>query len=72
MASKQSLTAEDVRDLVGPLDDDTVAQILATGATHAELLEAVAWCKGDDRLSDALTRRSIVECLCDLLEKRTL
>jgi hypothetical protein len=37
------LTREEVIEIVGPLDDSRIAEIIETGATAAELLEAVGW-----------------------------
>lgn len=39
----QHLTHEDVAHLVGDLEDATVAAILATGATHEEIEQALKW-----------------------------
>jgi hypothetical protein len=42
------LDAEQVRGLCGELLDDTVAKIIESGATLAELETALAWAKGQD------------------------
>lgn len=44
------LTPDDVKDVVGDLDDVKVAEILATGATPEELEEAAAWASGESDL----------------------
>jgi hypothetical protein len=36
-------TGSDVVQILGPLDDGMIAQILATGATSEEITEARAW-----------------------------
>jgi hypothetical protein len=36
--------------MLGPVDDVTVAEIIATGATAEELAEAKAWLTNDDAL----------------------
>src|SRR5438552_8270404 len=36
-------TASGVVRIVGPLEDDVIASIVSTGATEAEVLEAVKW-----------------------------
>jgi hypothetical protein len=41
-------TAQDVRDILGPVDDGLVASILALGATRDEILEANTWLSSDD------------------------
>ncbi len=44
---------EDVRAVLGPVDDVVVAQIVATGATREELTEAQAWYECDEALVNA-------------------
>ena len=39
----RSLTPQDVRDIVGDLDDAKIAALLATGANAEQLEEAMAW-----------------------------
>ncbi len=36
-------TASDIVEIVGPIDDSVIAQIIATGATLEEVREANAW-----------------------------
>lgn len=50
------LTREEVLEIVGPLDDARVAQIIATGATAAELLEAIGWLSEDGYMGADLQR----------------
>jgi hypothetical protein len=45
-----AVTREDVVDALGRVDDMTVAEIIATGATREELAEAQAWVANDDLL----------------------
>ena len=45
-----TLTHEDVRVVLGPVDDSLVAEILATGASPEELAEAYAWVTNDEAL----------------------
>lgn len=40
-------TAQDVRDVLGPLDDDKTTSILALRPTVADLEEASIWLEGD-------------------------
>lgn len=42
----QHLEAKDVSHLVGDLDDAAIAAILATGATYAEIEQALKWIGG--------------------------
>ena len=48
------LTSDDIRRIVGSVDEKTAADILATGAGEDELLEAVAWVHADDAMMDKL------------------
>lgn len=43
-------TANEVRAIIGPCDDEIVAGVVATGATRDEVLEALAWLASDDYL----------------------
>lgn len=45
-----SLTHRDVTAMLGPLDDVTVAKIIATGATAEELARAHAWLTNNEAL----------------------
>ena len=45
-----TLTHEDVRVVLGPVDDTLVAEIVATGASPEELVEAYAWVTNDEAL----------------------
>ena len=72
MSDTQSLkqtTAADVRGIVGSADDLTIARIVATGATTAEVLEAYTWVTADDRLGPELHRQPSgrVAELCEIL-----
>jgi hypothetical protein len=49
-------TAEEVRSIVGPVDETVLARIVETGATPAEVLEAFTWTAADDRLGEELQR----------------
>ncbi len=50
----QPPTSEQVRRIVGAVDDETAADIPATGASDDELLEAVARVRADDAVRDRL------------------
>lgn len=53
MHPSHPLTHEDVVDVVGHLEDDKVAAVIATGATLEELVEAYAWASDEtDALAD--------------------
>lgn len=42
------ITSHDVHRIVGALEDDVMAQVLATGATLDELMEARQWLTAPD------------------------
>jgi hypothetical protein len=48
-----SLTRKDVIQTIGDVDDVTVADIIATGATAQELSEAQCWVINDESLLNA-------------------
>ena len=48
-----ALTRKDVTAMLGELDDDVVAEIIATGATPEELAQADAWLAHDEPLMNA-------------------
>ncbi|WP_076865245.1 hypothetical protein [Bradyrhizobium mercantei] len=48
-----SLTRDDVLKAVSNADDVTIAKIIASGATVAELAEAQAWLANDEPLINA-------------------
>lgn len=45
-----TMTSDDVITILGPVDETLVADVIATGATQAELLEAFAWANNDEAL----------------------
>ena len=45
-----TMTRHDVVSVLGAVDDVTIAQIVATGASLEELREAWAWAFGDEAL----------------------
>ena len=47
-------TAAEIAAIVGRLDDDILARILATGASAAEVLEAFTWAQADDQIGTEL------------------
>ncbi len=50
------LTREQVIEICGRLDDFRIANIIGTGATAAELMEARTWLASDDYMAAALKR----------------
>jgi hypothetical protein len=49
-------TAREIIAILGPLDDAVLLQIEETGATAAEVLEALTWAEADDQIGTALER----------------
>lgn len=45
-----TMTRQDVVSVLGPVDDVTIAEIIASGASLDELREAWAWAFGDEAL----------------------
>lgn len=45
-----TLTREEVLSVLGPTDDITIADLMATGASFDELREAWAWLHNDEAL----------------------
>jgi hypothetical protein len=65
----RSLTPQDVKDIVGDLDDAKIAVILATGANAEQLEEAMAWAAGESDVMGDLERplSGVVARLYDIL-----
>jgi hypothetical protein len=65
----RSLTPQDVREIVGDLDDAKIAAILATGANAEQLEEAMAWAAGESDVMGDLERplTGVVARLYDIL-----
>ena len=64
-----NLTREQVIHIVGDIGDDRIMEIISTGATADELLEAFAWLTEDDYLGAELERplAGVVARLVDIL-----
>lgn len=41
-------SGRDIRSILGPVDDRLVTDIMATGATHHEIMQAMEWLDDDD------------------------
>ena len=50
--SKQTATAAEIRHCVGDVDDVVVNSIMQTGASAAEVLQAVQWFRGGGGLEE--------------------
>lgn len=47
-------TIREIREIIGPCDDEVLASILDIGATREEVLEALTWLSSDDYLHHKL------------------
>ncbi len=65
-----TMTREDVIAILGPVEDDLIVAVLATGATAEELEEAFGWLNEDDVLGRQLHRQPSgrVAELCNILQ----
>ena len=59
-----------IRQILGDLDDVTIARIVAIGATEAELVEASQWVDADDELGIETERSASgrVGQICEILQ----
>ena len=64
-----TLTRDQVVTTLGRIDDVAVAEIIASGASMPELLEAKRWVAGDQRTlgDDMRLRPAVVSKVCELL-----
>ena len=53
LSGSERITRDDVIQAVGAVDDVTIAQMIATGATVDELAEAQAWIVNDEPMMNA-------------------
>jgi hypothetical protein len=69
MLPNPKLTRDQVEAVMGRLDDLKLAEIIETGASAPELLEAKRWIAGYKRtLPDTLPLRpSVVDALCEIM-----
>ena len=64
------MTSDDVIAILGPSDETLIADIIASGATRAELAEAFAWANNDEALmgEGRPLPKGTVALLIDLLD----
>jgi len=62
-------TATQVREILGPADEDLILRVLETEASAPEVVEALNWINADDQLGQALQRQPSgrVAKLCEIL-----
>jgi len=63
------LTRDDVAHLIGDLDDSVIAAIIATGATYAEIEQALKWVAAgaEEPRLNAHGLTPTAELVCDIL-----
>ena len=54
--SKHPATATDIIGILGPVEEALLLEILETGATATEVLEAFTWMNADDQIGTELER----------------
>jgi hypothetical protein len=71
MSGTERITKDDIVTAISGVDDTTVAEIIATGATTHELAEALAWMANDEPMMN--TGRPLatgrVRALVDILSE---
>jgi hypothetical protein len=69
--SKHPATAADIVGILGPLEEALLLEILKTGATAAEVLEAFTWMNDDDQIGTELERgpRGAVTRVYEILKR---
>lgn len=62
-------SASEVRNILGPVDDEVILRVLETGASPPEVVEALNWRHADDQLGQTLLRQPSgrVAAVCDIL-----
>lgn len=68
MPQSRPVTSDDVLQIAGNLDDSKIADILATKATVAELIEARQWLLSNDTPELHRQKSARVLRLCEILE----
>ena len=53
LSGSERITRDDIVTAISGVDDATVAEIIATGATTDELAEALAWMANDEPMMNA-------------------
>ena len=69
LATARAANAEEIRKIVGDLDDAVITDIMRTGATEGEVLEAFLWTTSDEELGNEVERlpHGTVGAICEIL-----
>jgi hypothetical protein len=54
--TQAAATSHGIRKILGPVDDETIMDIIQTGATAGEVAEAFEWLNDDDYMGSTLKR----------------
>jgi 3-deoxy-D-manno-octulosonate 8-phosphate phosphatase KdsC-like HAD superfamily phosphatase len=67
----QPATEPEIIEIVGSLDDSVLLEILRTGATSAEVLEALTWVDANDQIATETEHgpRGAVLRVCEILQR---
>jgi len=67
----KSATRREIVEIVGPLDDAVLLEILRSGATAAEVLEAFTWVNANDQIATETEHgpRGAVLRVCEILQQ---
>jgi len=70
-AHTQPATLSEIAAIVGPLAEAVLLEILRTGATAAEVIEAFTWVNADDPIATETEHgpRGAVLRVCEILER---
>ena len=68
MVSRKAATAEEIEKLVGDIDEPVVMSIMRTGATTAEILEALQWLEDDEALEPGRQPHGAVRAVYEILQ----
>jgi hypothetical protein len=68
--ARTAATADEIRKIVGDVDDDVVSNIMSIGATESEVLEAFLWTTSDEELGNEVERlpHGAVGAVVEILE----
>ncbi len=71
MQQQRTATSTEIVDILGPVEDALLLEILETGATATEVLEAFTWATADDQIGTELERgpRAAVTRVYEILKR---
>ena len=69
--SERPATSNEIINILGPVEDAVLLEIIKTGATAAEVLEAFTWANADDQIGTELERgpRAAVVRVYEILKR---